>query len=114
MAENKEVVRVKDAAIDRTGEHSGGPVNKFTITALAGALVIYFLISSINLSAYGDMASRALGFVLAMIWFLCFSPTKMSVSALIIATIAPFVGVLAFTDVSSQLGSSSFYTIVGL
>ena len=105
---------VKDSILDIAGEYTGIPLNRRLLISVAGTVVIYLALCLMPMEAYGDKCAQGLAFVCATIWWMITTPAEMSVSALLIATLGVLSGVLAYSDVTAMLGSSSFYTMLGM
>lgn len=112
--EEKKRELVKGGILDLKGELTGIPLNRKLLVSVAGTLVIYFALCFLPLDAYGDKCARGFAFVCATIWWMITTPVEMSVSALLIAALGVLSGVLEYADVTTMLGSSSFYTMLGM
>ncbi len=103
-----------DALFDLSGEHSGGAMTRRMLIAVVGTVALYLIFSSLDLSAYGPNCARAVGFVIATIFWMIVSPMEMMVAALLIMTMGIFLKVFSISDVQSRLGASALYSLLGM
>lgn len=100
---------------DIKGNDTGIAVNKGLLIALFTALALYAVISWIDpLAAYGPLASKALGFLLASVFFMIFGGVPLAVVAMVIACTGVMTGLFSWKSVSDKLGSSAFYQALGM
>lgn len=101
--------------LDIRGENTGIVFNKKLCISLVVSLVIYFGFVLINpLAAYGETTSKALGFLIASVFFMCTSAVPLSIIAMLVATLGVMAGLFEWSTVSSRLGSSNFYQAFGM
>lgn len=114
MAETNSKVFAEDRLIDTTGLRTGVPFNLKLLFSVAGTIIIYIALNFVTLSAYGDNCAKALAFACATIFWMITTPCEMAVSAFLIAALGTMAGVITWSDVKNRLGSSAFYTVLGM
>ncbi len=116
MQNEKALTRAeKNSLVDLGGKYSGGPLmNKRMIIGIVGAVAIFLILSQLNLTAYGENCAKALGFIFAIIFWMVVCPLDMTVAALIIAVVGSSLGLFAWSDLTTQLGKSQFFTLFGM
>lgn len=105
----------KDTFLDFSGVRTGVTnVRKFYVS-LAASVAIYFLFALTNpIAAYGELASKALGFFIAAILFMVTSGVPLAPIALLVATLGTMIGFWPWSTVSGKLGSSQLYNMMGM
>ncbi len=105
----------KDGILDLSGRFTGIAANKRFLISLGSCLVIYFVLALWNpLAAYGPLASKAVGFFLAVIVFMVTARTNIAISGILVATLGTMIGFYNWSVVSERLGSSQFYNMLGM
>lgn len=113
--ENKQAgATVKDSFLDFSGLRTEEPINKKVIISFAAAIIVYIICSSLPIDSYGEGTARALGMLFGMITFSMFWPYSIAVPALMCAVVGVIIKVWDWSGVSSALGSSPMYTLVGM
>ena len=108
-------IREKDAALDLSGAVTQFPVTRKFLASLIFSVGIYFLLALIDpLAAYGELASKALGFFVGTIVFMVTSGVDLGVIAILAACLGVTIGLFDWGTVSSRLGSSQFYNMLGM
>ena len=89
----------KDTFLDFSGVRTGVTnVRKFYVS-LAASVAIYFLFALTNpIAAYGELASKALGFFIAAILFMVTSGVPLAPIALLVATLGTMIGLEASAE----------------
>lgn len=106
---------MKDGILDLGGKHTGIVVDKKFAMSLCISLVIYVVFVLLDpLSAYGEMTSKALGFLIASVFFMCTSAVPLAIIAMFVSTLGVMTGLFDWAAVSSKLGSSNFYQAFGM
>lgn len=105
---------LQDKLFDIKGFSTKVPVTKKLIISILVSVAAYFLISLIDLSAYGEMASRGLGLFVALVLFMVFSGMDVMVDGLIMVFLGIAMSFWEWKDVQSYLGSSQFYSMLGM
>ena len=106
---------MKDGVFDFTGKNTGIAFNKKLCISLVVSIAIYFLFALLNpLAAYGEMASKGLGFLIAAVFFMVTSSVPLAIIAMLVATLGVMIGLFNWSTVSSRLGSSNFYQAFGM
>jgi DASS family divalent anion:Na+ symporter len=84
------------------------------IIAIIGTVLLYLLIGLIDMSQYGENCSKALGFLVAAIFWMTVAPLDMSIAGIGILAFGTTLGLFTWDAVKSNLGSSNFYTLLGM
>ena len=83
MSEQSKALVDRDRLIDLYGQHSGGVLkSKRMIIAIIGTVLLYLLIGLIDMSQYGENCSKALGFLVAAIFWMTVAPLDMSIAGI--------------------------------
>lgn len=112
--DNIAAIQKKEGILDFEGVSTKCPVTKKMVVALLASIATFFLISLVDLSAYGEMASKGLGLFVAMVVFMVFSGIDVFVNGLIMVFLGIAFSFWQWSDVSTYLGSSQFYTMFGM
>ena len=104
----------KDRFLDFSGLRTDEPVNKKVIISFVAAIVVYLICSLLPIDSYGEGTARALGMLLGMITFTMFWSYSIAVPALMCAVVGVALKVWDWKGVTSALGSSPMYTLVGM
>ncbi len=106
---------MNDKILDVSGSNTGIALNKKFLLSLCASVVIYFLFALLNpLAAYGEITSKALGFLIASVLFMVTSGVPLAIIAMLVATLGVICGLFDWATVSSKLGSSNFYQAFGM
>ncbi len=103
-----------DKFFDIEGNVTGVPVTKRLILTIPVAAILYFAISMCDLSAYGELASKGLGFFVATLAVLIMAPVSISVRTLFIVIGGFLLKIWDAAGITSTLGSSMFLQITGM
>lgn len=109
-----ELEKKPDKLFDIDGNITGIKVTKRLVLTIPIALICYFLISMVDLSAYGELASKGLGFFVATLVVLIMAPVSISVRTLFIVIGGFFLGIWDAAGITGTLGSSMFLQITGM
>ena len=105
----------KDSLIDITGSCTGVALKKTFLSVLGITLLLFWVPTLLDcLVAYGPTASKALGFLLAAVFFMVFSGVPLAVIAMLVAVLGTALGLFNWNNVTSTLGSSAFYQALGM
>ncbi len=100
---------------DLKGENTGVSIGRRFVAVFAISLLLYLLFLLTDpLSAYGPKASGALGFFLAVVFFMLFSGVQLSIVAMLVAALGTMLGFFDWSEVTARLGSSAFYQAMGM
>lgn len=100
---------------DFQGRDTGIVVGKNFLISVLVSVLFFTLITLIDpLAAYGAMASKALGFLVASVILMIFSGIPLAVIAMVITCVGVMTGLFPWKSVSNKLGSSSFYQALGM
>ena len=99
---------------DTAGEQTGLPVSRKIILSFVIPVILYFALSLLPLSAYGENCAKGLGFVVAIIVFMIMSPLDPAVGGILLITIGPLLGLCSWDEVKAACGASSFYPMLGM
>ena len=105
---------LQDKLLDIKGYSTKVPLTKKLVIATLVSVAVYFLISLVDLSAYGEMASRGLGLFVALVLFMVFSGMDVMVDGLIMIFLGIALSFWQWKDVQTYLGSSQFYSMLGM
>lgn len=106
---------MNDKILDFSGQNTGIALNKKLLLSLAASLIIYFLLLFLDpLAAYGEITSKALGFLIASVLFMCTSGVPLAIIAMLVATLGVMTGLFPWSTVSERLGASNFYQAFGM
>lgn len=105
----------REGILDLSGKTTGIVPNKKFWISLVISLAIYFAFALIDpLNAYGELTSKATGFIIGSVFFMCTSSVPLSIIAMLVATLGTMIGFYDWSTVSARLGSSSFYQAFGM
>lgn len=108
-------VKSRNGLIDTDGTSTGIAINGKFFAVIAITLILYLIPAIINpLSAYGPTTSKALGFLVAAVFFMVFSNVPLAVIAMLVAAFGTMIGLFDWTAVSTKLGTSAFYSAFGM
>jgi len=114
MNEQNQLIQ-KDSLLDISGLRTGFPITKKFLIVVAAAIVAFLVITfAVDLSAYGEQASLGLGAFVAVLIVMIFGGIDIFEASLIMVFFGLALGVFEWGDVTSALGSSSFYTLLGM
>lgn len=83
----------KDTLLDFSGKLTGSANVKSLGISLAVSLAIYFVISLIDpIASYGPLASKALGFFIAVVFFMITGGVPLAPIAILVATLGTMIG----------------------
>ena len=105
---------LQDKLLDIRGYSTKVPLTKKLVIATLVSVAGYFLISLVDLSAYGEMASKGLGLFVALVLFMVFSGMDVMVDGLIMVFLGIALSFWQWKDVQTYLGSSQFYSMLGM
>lgn len=105
---------VQDKLLDIKGYSTKVPLTRKLVIAVLVSVAVYFLISLVDLSAYGEMASKGLGLFVALVLFMVFSGMDVMVDGLIMVFLGIALSFWQWKDVQTYLGSSQFYSMLGM
>ena len=104
----------KDGIIDINGIRTDIPLNKKVFLSFSLAILTYLLCMLLPIDTFGAGTARALGMLLSMIVFSIFWGYSIAIPALLCAVGGIALGHWQWKDVSSALGSSPMYTMIGM
>ena len=105
----------KDTLLDFSGKLTGSANVKSLGISLAVSLAIYFVISLIDpIASYGPLASKALGFFIAVVFFMITGGVPLAPIAILVATLGTMIGFWEWGTVGEKLGSSQLYNMMGM
>lgn len=112
--ERHEIEKIKDSLIDVRGTYTEAPLNRKVFIGAGLAVITYAVCTFIPIDNYGAGTARALGMLLATVAFSTFWCYSIAVPALLCAVAGIALGHWTWDDVSSALGSSPMYTMIGM
>lgn len=114
IEKKEETVQVRDKFLDFAGVSTNAPLTKRLVITFVASVIAYFVLSAVDLSQYGETASSGLGLFVAVVIFMVFSGMEVIVSSLLMVFAGIALAFWKWSDVSAYLGSSQFYTMLGM
>lgn len=105
---------LQDKLLDIKGYSTKVPLTKKLVTATLVSVAVYFLISLVDLSAYGEMASKGLGLFVALVLFMVFSGMDVMVDGLIMVFLGIALSFWQWKDVQTYADQPTRVQLCGV
>lgn len=104
----------KSDFLDFSGLQTGIVPNKRLLISVVLAVALYLALSMLPLEAYGENCAKGLGFCVAAIFLMVFSPLSSSIVGILMICTAPLLQLVKWADVKTACGNSSLYPMLGM